>query len=91
MTSPTYSDCDCSCTVCTLDWVVPGLAGWMEGLAPVVTGIGEAVMLGAVGEGEGSTLNGFSSNTSKTDIKSRYSFNCIVSRIVIVGSWAYQI
>ena len=38
----------------------------MEGLASVVTaGIGEAVLLGAVGEGEGSTLNGFSSNSSE--------------------------
>ena len=66
MTSPTYSDCDCSCTVCPLDWVVPGLAGWVEGLASVVTaGIGEAVLLGAAGEGEGSTLKGFSSNNSE--------------------------
>ena len=65
MTSPTYSDCDCSCTVCTLDWVVPGLAGGMEGLASVVTGIGEAELLGVAGEGEGAVLNGFSSNTSE--------------------------
>ena len=37
----------------------------MEGLAPVVTGIGEAVLLGSAGKGEGSTLNGFSSNSSE--------------------------
>ena len=63
MTSPTYSDCDCPCIVCTLDWVVPGPAGWVEGLAPVVTGIGEAVLMGT-GE-EGSVLKGFSSNRSE--------------------------
>ena len=65
MTSPTYSDCDCSCTVCTLDCVVPGISGWMEGLASVFTGSGEAVLLSVGGEGEGSTLKGFSSNRSE--------------------------
>jgi hypothetical protein len=65
MTSPTYSDCDCSCTVCTLDCVVPGLAGWVEGLASVVTGSGEAVLLGVGGDEEGSVLKGFSSNRSE--------------------------
>ena len=63
ITSPTYSDCGCSCTVCTLDWLVP--VPWIEGLPPVVMGIGEAVLLGAAGKGEGSTLNGFSSNSSE--------------------------
>ena len=65
MTSPTYSDCDFSCIVCTLDCVVPGLAGWVEGLASVVTGSGEAVLLGVGGDEEGSVLKGFSSNTSE--------------------------
>ena len=64
MTSPTYSDCDCSSTVCTLDWVVSRSAGWMEGLTAVVTGIEEAVLLGAAREGEGSVLKGFSSYSS---------------------------
>ena len=76
MTSPTYSGCDCSSTVCTLDWVVSRLAGWMELVASVTgpaglmegfasLGIGEAVLISAGGEGEGFVLKGFSSNNSE--------------------------
>ena len=61
MTSPTYCDSACSCTVWTLDWVVPVLTGGIMVSASVVADTRSVGLLSSGRGVEASVLNGFSS------------------------------